>query len=98
MGKAAYGWMVMRDESIPGTVVRTSTIPEELGRLVYLLTDKTGTARAHACAPTGAAVCTCVCAVCARLPGFVGNACVCMDGLLCVGPHRVMTVCVCVCV
>nr|KAF6421719.1 putative ATPase phospholipid transporting 9B (putative) [Rousettus aegyptiacus] len=43
MGKAAYGWMVMRDESIPGTVVRTSTIPEELGRLVYLLTDKTGT-------------------------------------------------------
>lgn len=43
MGKAAYGWMVMRDENIPGTVVRTSTIPEELGRLVYLLTDKTGT-------------------------------------------------------
>ncbi|XP_064017317.1 probable phospholipid-transporting ATPase IIB isoform X3 [Pogoniulus pusillus] len=43
MGKAAYGWMIMRDEQIPGTVVRTSTIPEELGRLVYLLTDKTGT-------------------------------------------------------
>ncbi|XP_070131993.1 probable phospholipid-transporting ATPase IIB isoform X4 [Equus przewalskii] len=43
MGKAAYGWMIMRDENIPGTVVRTSTIPEELGRLVYLLTDKTGT-------------------------------------------------------
>nr|KAF6470770.1 putative ATPase phospholipid transporting 9B (putative) [Molossus molossus] len=43
MGKAAYGWMMMRDENIPGTVVRTSTIPEELGRLVYLLTDKTGT-------------------------------------------------------
>ncbi|MEE6522940.1 hypothetical protein FKM82_021601, partial [Ascaphus truei] len=41
MGKAAYGWMIMRDENIPGTVVRTSTIPEELGRLVYLLTDKT---------------------------------------------------------
>uniref|UniRef100_A0A8C8Y5T3 ATPase phospholipid transporting 9B (putative) n=1 Tax=Panthera leo TaxID=9689 RepID=A0A8C8Y5T3_PANLE len=41
MGKAAYGWMIMKDESIPGTVVRTSTIPEELGRLVYLLTDKT---------------------------------------------------------
>lgn len=45
MGKAAYRWMIMRDDSIPGTVVRTSTIPEELGRLVYLLTDKTGTAR-----------------------------------------------------
>uniref|UniRef100_A0A5F9CUY8 Phospholipid-transporting ATPase n=1 Tax=Oryctolagus cuniculus TaxID=9986 RepID=A0A5F9CUY8_RABIT len=43
MGKAAYGWMMMKDENIPGTVVRTSTIPEELGRLVYLLTDKTGT-------------------------------------------------------
>jgi len=42
MGKAAYGWMIMKDESIPGTVVRTSTIPEGLGRLVYLLTDKTG--------------------------------------------------------
>lgn len=42
MGKSAYGWMIMKDESIPGTVVRTSTIPEELGRLVYLLTDKTG--------------------------------------------------------
>ncbi|XP_025050850.1 probable phospholipid-transporting ATPase IIB isoform X2 [Alligator sinensis] len=43
MGKAAYGWMIMKDDNIPGTVVRTSTIPEELGRLVYLLTDKTGT-------------------------------------------------------
>nr|XP_015295081.1 PREDICTED: probable phospholipid-transporting ATPase IIB isoform X6 [Macaca fascicularis] len=43
MGKAVYGWMMMKDENIPGTVVRTSTIPEELGRLVYLLTDKTGT-------------------------------------------------------
>lgn len=47
MGKAAYGWMIMKDENIPGTVVRTSTIPEELGRLVYLLTDKTGTV--HVC-------------------------------------------------
>lgn len=45
MGKSAYGWMIMKDENIPGTVVRTSTIPEELGRLVYLLTDKTG--RSH---------------------------------------------------
>lgn len=58
MGKAAYGWMMMRDENIPGTVVRTSTIPEELGRLVYLLTDKTGTT----------CVCVCVCAR-LRLPG-----------------------------
>ncbi|XP_064203155.1 probable phospholipid-transporting ATPase IIB [Anguilla rostrata] len=43
MGKSAYGWLIMKDENIPGTAVRTSTIPEELGRLVYLLTDKTGT-------------------------------------------------------
>ncbi|KAM9384366.1 putative phospholipid-transporting ATPase IIB isoform 2-T2 [Pholidichthys leucotaenia] len=43
MGKSAYGWMITKDENIPGTVVRTSTIPEELGRVVYLLTDKTGT-------------------------------------------------------
>ncbi|CAG5956433.1 unnamed protein product [Menidia menidia] len=43
MGKSAYAWMITKDENIPGTVVRTSTIPEELGRLVYLLTDKTGT-------------------------------------------------------
>uniref|UniRef100_A0A9J7Z5Q7 Phospholipid-transporting ATPase n=1 Tax=Cyprinus carpio carpio TaxID=630221 RepID=A0A9J7Z5Q7_CYPCA len=40
MGKSAYSWMIMKDKSIPGTVVRTSTIPEELGRLV---SDKTGT-------------------------------------------------------
>uniref|UniRef100_A0A669C9D8 Phospholipid-transporting ATPase n=1 Tax=Oreochromis niloticus TaxID=8128 RepID=A0A669C9D8_ORENI len=30
MGKSAYGWMITKDENIPGTVVRTSTIPEEL--------------------------------------------------------------------
>lgn len=47
MGKAAYGWMIMKDDNIPGTVVRTSTIPEELGRLVYLLTDKTGMSGYH---------------------------------------------------
>lgn len=43
MGQAAYGWIIMKDECIPGTVVGISTIPKELGRLVYLLTDKTGT-------------------------------------------------------
>uniref|UniRef100_A0A8C4NK30 Phospholipid-transporting ATPase n=1 Tax=Eptatretus burgeri TaxID=7764 RepID=A0A8C4NK30_EPTBU len=43
MGKVAFGWMIMRDDEIPGTVVRTSTIPEQLGRIVYLLSDKTGT-------------------------------------------------------
>ena len=43
MGKMVYSWMIQRDRAIPGTVVRTSTIPEELGRVEYLLTDKTGT-------------------------------------------------------
>lgn len=43
MGKAVYSWFIERDKDIAGTVVRTSTIPEELGRIGYLLTDKTGT-------------------------------------------------------
>lgn len=33
----------MQDSDIAGTVVRSSNIPEELGRIEYLLTDKTGT-------------------------------------------------------
>ncbi|GAB1287249.1 Phospholipid-transporting ATPase [Apodemus speciosus] len=43
MGKMVYSWMIRRDSKIPGTVVRSSTIPEQLGRISYLLTDKTGT-------------------------------------------------------
>ncbi|XP_064467003.1 probable phospholipid-transporting ATPase IIB isoform X2 [Ornithodoros turicata] len=43
MGKMVYSWMIQQDGDIPGTVVRSTTIPEELGRIVYLLTDKTGT-------------------------------------------------------
>lgn len=43
MGKTVYAWFIERDQDIPDTVVRTSTIPEELGRIEYLLTDKTGT-------------------------------------------------------
>lgn len=43
MGKSVYARFIERDRDIPGTVVRTSTIPEELGRIEYLLSDKTGT-------------------------------------------------------
>ena len=43
MGKSAYAWFIEKDKDIEGTVVRTSTIPEELGRVEYLLSDKTGT-------------------------------------------------------
>lgn len=43
MGKSVYSWYIQRDKGIPGAVVRTSTIPEELGRIEYLLSDKTGT-------------------------------------------------------
>lgn len=43
MAKSVYGRFIERDRDIPGTVVRTSTIPEDLGRIEYLLSDKTGT-------------------------------------------------------
>ena len=41
--KLVYSWQIDHDKGIPGTVVRNSTIPEELGRIQFLLTDKTGT-------------------------------------------------------
>ena len=43
MGKSVYAYQIEHDKSIPDTIVRTSTIPEDLGRIEYLLTDKTGT-------------------------------------------------------
>jgi phospholipid-translocating ATPase len=43
MAKSVYGRFIQRDKDIPDTLVRTSTIPEDLGRIEYLLSDKTGT-------------------------------------------------------
>ncbi|KAI3406361.2 NEO1 [Candida oxycetoniae] len=43
LAKSVYASQIQNDESIPDTIVRTSTIPEDLGRVEYLLSDKTGT-------------------------------------------------------
>ncbi|EGR27281.1 phospholipid-translocating p-type flippase family protein, putative [Ichthyophthirius multifiliis] len=41
--KLIYCYKINVDNQIPGTVSRSSQIPEELGRIKFLLTDKTGT-------------------------------------------------------
>lgn len=43
LAKVIYCYGIYKDEDMPGTIPRNSTIPEELGRIQYLLTDKTGT-------------------------------------------------------
>lgn len=43
LAKSVYAWFIEHDRAMPGAVVRTSTIPEDLGRIEYLLSDKTGT-------------------------------------------------------
>jgi phospholipid-translocating ATPase len=41
--KLYYSWGINHDQGIKGAVARNSNIPEELGRVQYLLSDKTGT-------------------------------------------------------
>lgn len=43
LAKIWFSVMIQRDQRIPKTTVRCTTIPEELGRVEYLFTDKTGT-------------------------------------------------------
>lgn len=43
LGKIWYSWLIGIDKDIPDSIARNSTIPEELGRIQCLLTDKTGT-------------------------------------------------------
>ena len=43
MAKLVYKLQISSDRLLPGLQVRSSTLPEELGGIQYLLTDKTGT-------------------------------------------------------
>ena len=43
VSKTYFSYVINRDKSIPETIARNSTIPEELGRISYVFSDKTGT-------------------------------------------------------
>ena len=43
ISKSFFSVRINQDKSIPETIARNSTIPEELGRISYIFSDKTGT-------------------------------------------------------
>ena len=43
ISKAVNSWFIGKDKIIPNTIVRNSTLPEELGRIEMIFSDKTGT-------------------------------------------------------
>lgn len=43
VGKLFYSYQIEKDKKIDGSYMRSTNIPEEMGRVSYLLTDKTGT-------------------------------------------------------
>jgi len=43
VSKTYFSYVINRDKDIPETIARNSTIPEELGRISYIFSDKTGT-------------------------------------------------------
>ena len=43
LAKLWYSYGINQDQEIKGTIARNSNIPEELGRIQFLISDKTGT-------------------------------------------------------